>query len=161
MPGRVRKEIVRKIEITAYDLAARFTGLKEVKGDCDNPEIMAMLKLSNDWPRHDEVPWCGAFAGKIAWLLNLPYPVSLAARAWLLIGKKILLQDAVKGFDLVVFSRGDNPLGPEVINAPGHVAFFNALDGDLVRVLGGNQNDSVSVATYPTWRVLGVRRLFE
>ena len=31
----------------AFDLAQRFAGIKEVGGNVDNPQIMAMLKLDN------------------------------------------------------------------------------------------------------------------
>jgi hypothetical protein len=37
------------------------------------------------------------------------------------------------------------------------VAFFVRYVGDQVEVLGGNQSDSVSIARYPTDRVLGIR----
>lgn len=49
---------MRKLGITAFDLAKRFIGVKEVKGLVDNPQIMTMLKLDDEWPQHDEVPWC-------------------------------------------------------------------------------------------------------
>ena len=49
------------INLTAFDLATRFTGMKEVKGFDDNEQIMAMLKLDNSWLESDEVPWCSAF----------------------------------------------------------------------------------------------------
>ncbi|MCL2915014.1 hypothetical protein L2725_14735 [Shewanella corallii] len=49
------------IQLTAFDLATRFTGIKEIEGFDDNPQIMAMLKLDNSWPENDEVAWCSAF----------------------------------------------------------------------------------------------------
>ena len=64
------------------------------------------------------------------------------------------------GFDVVIFKRGPNPQpGPEVVNAPGHVGFFAALEGETVWVLGGNQSDTVKISGYPANDVLGVRRL--
>lgn len=148
------------LEITAHDIASRFIGLKEIPGDEDNPGILAMLKLDGNWPEHDEVPWCSAFANYCAWLLRLPRSKSLRARSWLNVGKMIPIDDALVGFDVVILKRGggDQP-GPEVIEAPGHVGFFSGLEGDKVAVLGGNQGDQVSVATFPISRILGVRRL--
>jgi hypothetical protein len=39
----------------------------------------------------------------------------------------------------------------------GHVAFYIADAGDYIKVLGGNQGNSVSVALLPKARVLGYR----
>ena len=60
-------KIARTIKITAYKLAERFIGMKEVAGAVHNPQILAMLKLDNAWPVSDEVPWCSAFVNYIAW----------------------------------------------------------------------------------------------
>ena len=67
------------------------------------------------------------------------------------------LTAAIVGFDVVVLWRGarDSPSG--------HVGLFAGMDHDsgTVRLLGGNQGDAVSIATFPADRVLGVRRLHE
>ena len=147
-------------QVTAYDIASRFIGLKEVPGDKDNPGILHMLKLDNDWPDHDEVPWCSGFANYCAWLLRLPRSKDLRARSWLNVGQMIPIDDAIVGYDVVILKRGGgNQPGPDVIDAQGHVGFFAGLEGDQVAVLGGNQGDQVSVARFPLSRVLGVRRL--
>lgn len=135
-----------------YRLARRFIGLREVPGAVHNPQIMAMLKLDQSWPEGDETPWCAAFVSYIAWLLDLPRSKSLAARSWLKVGEPIDITEAIRGCDVVVFSRGNSPTA-------GHVAFFDRLDGPHVYVLGGNQSDSVSVARYPLLQVIGVRRI--
>ena len=153
---------------TAYEIASRFVGIKEVIGPMANPQILAMLRLDDTWPDDDEVPWCSAFVNYIAWLLRLPRSKSLRARSWLGVGKPILLQDARGGFDIAVFSRGEGKQpGPEVIDAPGHVAFFGSLemtsktkiDQGIIWALGGNQANSVNVRGYPINRLLGIRRL--
>ena len=154
------------MNITAFDIAQRFTGMKEIGGSVDNPQIMAMLKLDADWPEEDEVPWCSAFANYVCWLLRLPRSKSLRARSWLRIGKGILLNEARAG-DIVILQRGkgEQP-GPEVIEAPGHVGFYagyipGPVGGELglIEVLGGNQSDTVKISRYPRSRLLGVRRL--
>lgn len=143
----------------AFDIAQRFIGTDEVVGALDNPLLMAMLKLDNDWPEHDEVPWCSAFMNFVCWLCRLPRSKSLRARSWLNVGVGIELEDAEAG-DIVVLQRGggDQP-GPEVINAPGHVGFFAGLNGNFIEVLGGNQSDTVKVSLYPKSRLLSVRKL--
>ena len=142
-----------------YRLAERFVGIKEVGGSVDNPQIMAMLKLDNDWPEADEVPWCSAFANYICWLLRLPRSKSLRARSWLTVGSGVSLSEAKVG-DIVVLKRGSGQQpGPEVIKAPGHVGFYSGIMGDLIEVLGGNQSDTVKVSRYPKSKLLGIRRL--
>ena len=143
----------------AFDLAQRFTGIKEVGGSVDNPAIMAMLKLDAKWPSNDEVPWCSAFANYIAWLCRQPRSKSLLARSWLNVGVGIDLDQAEPG-DIVVIKRGkgEQP-GPEDTKAPGHVGFYAGRSGPLIEILGGNQSDTVKVSRYPATRLLGIRRL--
>jgi uncharacterized protein (TIGR02594 family) len=149
------------MKITAYDIAERFIGRKEVAGTIDNPEIMSWLKLDHKWPEHDEVPWCSAFINYICFLLNLPRSKSLRARSWLLVGDVIDLWDAEKGFDIVIFKRGRGKQpGPEIINVPGHVGFFVNYKEPNITILGGNQNNQVSIKKYNEKSLLGIRRLF-
>jgi len=63
--------------------------------------------------------------------------------------------------DVVIFKRGNGPQpGPEVLAAPGHVAFFiEWVPGGFVRVLGGNQGDQVSLAVFPVESILGIREI--
>ncbi len=151
---------MEKIELTAFELAQRFVGMQEVKGPTANPQVLAMLRLDQDWPDDDEVPWCSAFMNYITWLVRLPRSKDLLARSWLKLGRSISLEEAQVGFDVVILKRGTkNQPGPDVLNAPGHVGFFAGLEGTFVQVLGGNQDDTVSISRYPTSRVLGVRRL--
>jgi uncharacterized protein (TIGR02594 family) len=147
--------------LQAFQIAERFSSIKEVSGSVDNPQIMAMLKLDNDWPSHDEVPWCSGFVNYVCWLLRLPRSKDLRARSWLTIGQGIDFSDADTG-DIIVLKRGkgEQP-GPDVIDAPGHVGFFAGYDDEnqLIEVLGGNQSDTVKISRYHRARLLGVRRL--
>jgi uncharacterized protein (TIGR02594 family) len=150
------------VTVTAYYLAARFLGAKEAAGGANNPLVVAMMQLTDKSVSADAVPWCSGFVNWVCWLLELPRSKSLAARSWLTVGAAVALSDARIGFDVVVLRRGEGPQpGPQVTSgAPGHVGFFAGLVGaDRVAVLGGNQSDAVSVATFPISHVLGVRRL--
>jgi uncharacterized protein (TIGR02594 family) len=137
------------MNITPYELAQRFVGVKEILGTVDNPMILAMLKLDDSWPQHDEVAWCSAFVNYIAWLLRLPRSRSLAARSWLEVGVPINLSDARADADIVILSR----------DGGGHVGFFAGLEHSDVLMLGGNQGNKVCVAPFSTDRIIGVRRL--
>lgn len=148
------------MRITAHELAERFSGIQELAGSVDNPQIMAMLKLDNSWPQNDEVPWCSAFVNYICWLLRLPRSKDLRARSWLEVGTPVTLEQATPGFDIVVLKRGMPPQpGPDVIDAPGHVGFFAGFDGALIEVLGGNQANTVKVSRYDPQNLLSIRRL--
>jgi len=46
------------MNVTAFDIAQRFTGVRELPGQLRNPQIMAMLQLDSKWPEDDSVPWC-------------------------------------------------------------------------------------------------------
>jgi uncharacterized protein (TIGR02594 family) len=153
---------VESMNVTAFDIAQRFVGIKEVHGKVSNPAILAMLQLDQAWPDDDEVPWCSAFVNYVAWLLRLPRSKSLAARSWLNVGRQVRPEEAQQGNDVVVLSRGSNP-------ASGHVGLFagwgdgiagGPLDiASSVFLLGGNQGNAVSIAEFPVARLLGVRRL--
>jgi uncharacterized protein (TIGR02594 family) len=148
------------VQITAFELAQRFVGLKEVAGPMSDPQVLAMLQLDAKWPTDDAVPWCSGFVNYIAWLLRLPRSKSLAARSWLTVGLPIALDDAIVGFDVVVLARGASVTA-------GHVAFFAGHERDAqtnanlahVQLLGGNQANAVCVEPFPATSVLGVRRL--
>jgi uncharacterized protein (TIGR02594 family) len=151
---------MRAIEMTAFDMAQRFVGVREVPGSQSNPAVLAMLKLDGDWPEGDDVPWCSAFANYVAWLLRLPRSKSLMARSWLKVGRAVG-EEAEAGFDVVVLKRGTGKQpGPEVLDAPGHVGFYAGVENGKVLVLGGNQHDEVNITAYPKTRVLGIRRLY-
>lgn len=146
--------------MTAFQLASRYIGIKELAGQQDHPLIVWWLSLcgmGNDAP--DETPWCSAFVNGIAWTLRLPRSKSAAARSWLLVGEAVSLDDAQIG-DVVVLKRGQSPQpGPEAIKAPGHVGFFAGHEAGSVLVLGGNQSNAVGLARFSRNDVLGVRRL--
>lgn len=147
------------MEVTLYDIALRFVGMKEVAGNVSNPMILAMLKLDQPWPEGDEVHWCSAALNWWAWLLRLPRSKSLQARSWLNVGKPIELSQAKVGFDIVVLYRGD------INGTQGHVGLFagreceNGISGRVL-LLGGNQGDAVSIAPFSIQSILGVRRLY-
>jgi uncharacterized protein (TIGR02594 family) len=161
------------VNVTAYQIAARFIGTKETAGSVANPAILAMLRLDNPGVHDDETPWCSAFVNWVAWLLRLPRSKSLRARSWLGVGEMIAREECRVGFDVIVLSRGPLPQpGSEVLEAPGHVGFFGGFGDDRVPglltvppvskvwLLGGNQGDQVSLASFPIERVLGYRRLY-
>ena len=137
--------------MTPYDIARLHLGLKEVPGDADNPDILAMYaRVGHGWVEHDEVAWCAAFVGSCLEPAGERSTRSLTARSYLDWGVPVELADAQTG-DIVIFKRGSS-------SWQGHVGFFVESRGASIAVLGGNQKDSVSVATYAREDLLGIRR---
>lgn len=149
--------------MTAFELAGRFLGTKEIPGELSNPLITWWHSLCGEGPATpDEVPWCSAAVNGIAFILGLPRSGSAAARSWLAVGKMVSLSEAEAANDVVVIYRGSGPQpGPEVLSAPGHVGLFGGFDPASGKVLirGGNQGDAFTDSWFDADRILGIRRL--
>lgn len=156
---------MKKIELTAFDLAGRFLGLKEIPGGQNHPLISWWHSLCGEGlATPDEVPWCSAAMNGVAFLLGLPRSGSPAARSWLAVGAPVGLGEAEAGNDVVVLYRGNGVQpGPEVLAAPGHVGLFGSFAHGSGRILirGGNQGDEFNDSWFPAERILGIRRLIE
>lgn len=146
------------ITTSAFEVASRFIGIKEIPGSKHNPLILAMFQLDSPWFTTDETGWCSVFANCICWILGLERSKSAAARSWLNVGEPIQIWEAQADSDIVVMKRGGGP-GPEVVSAPGHVGFFADWNNDHILILGGNQGDQVKVAPFHRSNLLGIRRL--
>lgn len=139
----------------AFRRAIKEVGTKEVPGDGDNEKIIRWFEtVGHSWVRDDETAWCAAFVGAMLEYSGLKSTRKLNARSYLDWGKPIDLDDASPG-DLVVFWRKQEN------SWEGHVGFYTGHNADVVKVLGGNQANEVSIAAYPRARLLGVRRLPE
>lgn len=139
------------------EVAFKEVGVLEASGEADNPRVVEYHASTDGKPAPDEVSWCSSFVNWCIEQVGLEGTGSKRARAWLWWG--LLLRHPAYGC-VVVLQRGSGAQpGPEVIEAPGHVGFFLgfANEGSRVRVLGGNQRDSVCEAAYPVERVLGYR----
>ena len=156
------------IPSTPYSLLETLIGLEERPGPKDNHPLvqwgLELCGLGRNQP--DEIAWCSAILQPIMHLLKLPRSKSAAARSWLKVGLEITIPEAKRGFDVVILKRGPEPQpGPEVTSgAPGHVGLFSGMEyggatATRVRVLAGNQSDSINVQAFPLSQVLGVRRI--
>lgn len=134
-----------------YQIATAELGEQEIRGKEDNPRIVAYQQATGLKAEDDETPWCGAF---VAWCLResgIHYNKERAAsaRSWLSFGRK--LKNPTIGC-IVVFWRG-KPNGWQ-----GHVGFYAGRDSQgRILVLGGNQDDEVSIKPHSADRLLGYR----
>lgn len=127
--------------------ARKHIGLREIPGPRHNGFIAAgWARLNAGWFNDDETPWCGYFAAHCLDAARLPYPSKGAfarALAWLDWGIDVpSLFGAV-----VVFGR----IGG------GHVGFAVGQSATHIYVLGGNQNNMVSIMPLEKERLRGFR----
>lgn len=139
---------------TPYSLALTHLGQKEIPGVKNNPLILRWLRRLASWINEEETPWCSAFVNAMAAEAGYESSGKLNARSWLDVGEPVHIRNARQG-DVVIYWR------VEKNGWEGHVGFVHDIDlpRGLIRTLGGNQADSVSIATYSTTQVLGFRRL--
>lgn len=104
------------------------------------------------------IEWCAAFVNAILHSNNIPgsesvssYP--LTARSFLKWGTEV---SNPRLGDLVVFPRGSQ-------GWQGHVGFYMGTEfrdnQEYYLILGGNQNDSVTIDLYPAKQALSIRRM--
>lgn len=124
-------------------------GVREIPGPHTNSRIRSYHQATTYMATSDEVPWCSSFANWCLRAAGVPGTKSAAARSWLTWGTAL---DEPRYGAIVVLARGTNP-------AQGHVGFYvGQREEDVtVQLLGGNQHDAVSIASYPADRVLGIR----
>ncbi len=138
-----------------FRVANSYLGIKEVAGAESNPQISKWIKSINPNLASDSTAWCSAFTHAVAEESGYKGSGKLNARSWLKVGDEIPAKQAQQG-DVVVLWRDNKS------SWKGHVGFFHGYDKKgNIRVLGGNQGNQVSIKTYPSNRLLGVRRLKE
>ena len=131
-------------------LARKYVGVREIPGARHAKQILIWWLAVANWVRDDETPWCGAFVGGVLKEAGLKVQKGGAsARKWMEFGKPL---DAPAVGCIVIFWRGKR------LGWKGHVGFVVGQDqqGNLM-VLGGNQNNQVSIRPFARNRVLGYR----
>jgi uncharacterized protein (TIGR02594 family) len=140
----LKKETAPKILVEAV----KHIGTKEIVGKQHNPTILSWAKaLGLDKVyTNDEIPWCGLFVAYCAHAAGLDvvkHP--LWALNWNKYGN--VAKVAMLG-DVLTFTR----------NGGGHVGIYVGEDATHYHVLGGNQNNSVSVSRIAKDRLSQARR---
>lgn len=133
-----------------YQIACRemATGVDEIPGPSQhNPRIVEYHEATTLKATDDETPWCSSFVNWCMMKAGVPRTNSAAARSWLKWGQPL---DQPRLGCVVVFERPPQPTS-------GHVAFFEALSGDRIRALGGNQGNQVNISAYRANQLLGYR----
>lgn len=134
-----------------YNHALGDFGLTELPGARSHPRIQQAINLAASWLDKDDskTAWCGCIMG--LWFKELgltPPKEHYRANEWKQVGKMVLLSEAQQG-DVVVMDREGGK----------HVALFSKMKGDLIYLLGGNQNNQVNVSAFNKGFVEAVRRV--
>lgn len=134
------------------DYAKQYLGYTETN---DRSELINLFKLAHIDLDPVEQPWCAAFVNAMEHLAGNTGTGSPAARSFLNYGKSVTNDKGdynAKEGDICVFARlGDN--------VHGHVCYFVEWndENNTVKVLGGNQNNSVCYEYKPVTNLLDIR----
>ena len=131
---------VQVAEAGVYSIAKTYVGLHERK---HTGKLKRYVGVN---PRR--TPWCGAFVGAVVKRGGgTPPKGHLRALNWRSWGKGVALSQARRG-DVVVVRTGRGH----------HVGFYAGIEGNRVKLLGGNQSNQVKVSSYRSANVRAVRR---
>lgn len=115
-------------------------GIREVPGPRNNPRIVMYHQTTAGGAAPDETAWCSSFVNYCVEKAGLHGTDSKVALSWQGWGEP---SEEPKEGDIVVFRR-HSPT-----SSGGHVGFFISQTDDKVRVLGGNQGNTISIAYFP------------
>ncbi len=121
-------------------------GVHAIPGSEHHPRIVEYHQTTTYRATTDEVPWCSSFVNWCFQQAGYEGSNSAKARSWLDWGRA--LDDPQRGC-VVVLERGS---GTE-----GHVGFFAEKSGSAIKLLGGNQSNSVRYTDFQSNRLLGYR----
>lgn len=136
-------------KLKMIEKALQMVGINEILGGNMNPKVLALVDNVTNKTHTKNISWCAAFVGSILKDSNYEYSGNLTARAYLKVGTKV--SKPTVG-DIVILWRET----PD--SWKGHVGFFISQTGNVIWVLGGNQNNSVCIKAYPVGRVLEYRK---
>jgi uncharacterized protein (TIGR02594 family) len=123
-------------------VAETYLGVSEIKGAKHNPDVVEMFALSGfSGIKDDETPWCAAFVGGVLHRVGLGRRdgITLAARSFEKYGTG-LSAPAYGAIGVKKRSGG--------ASWQGHVGFVVGANATHVFLLGGNQGDKVSIASF-------------
>jgi uncharacterized protein (TIGR02594 family) len=120
-------------------------GQAEIPGEAANARIVEYLK-SVGQPGSDEIAWCAAEVNFVLAAAGLAGTGKPNAKSYLTWGVPTRPRIGA----VVVLSRGDQEW-------QGHVGFVAQVNYETIYVIGGNQGDRVSIASYLKTRVIDYR----
>ncbi|NQU23391.1 MAG: TIGR02594 family protein [Candidatus Nealsonbacteria bacterium] len=140
-------------------IAKREIGQKEMKGSKHNPRIVEYLgstTLNEKYASKDETAWCAAF---VNWVLKKAGKTKLNtawAASWAKYGKH--LDEARYGAVVLIRTTPTKSIRGTTTSG-NHVGFLVEETPGSIKLLGGNQGDSVKYSTFSKgkWKVIAYR----
>ena len=136
-----------------FETALAEYGNAGIIGEADNPDVVKYFhETGYTFIDHDETPWCAAFLNWILKKCNIETPNKLNARSFLEIGQE---STSPTLGDIVVLWRIDK-------NGPyGHCGLFVSQRGNILYILGGNQDNTVKIKGFSADQLLGFRKILD
>lgn len=129
-------------------VAKALLGESEIAGSQHNPRILELFRVSGTPFATDETAWCAGFTNGTLVCSGYAGTRSALAASYASFGSD-LGGRPVYGCVVLFY--------PLAAGASGHVGFFIKDNGDTISVLGGNQSNRVSVATFAKSKVRSYR----
>lgn len=125
------------------EIANKEIGVHELLGGRNNLRILQYHEATTLGAKDQRVSWCASF---VSWCL-VQAKIENPRSAWALdyLKLKTKLNKPIYGC-IVVLRRGPSN---------GHVGFFVGYSGNGIRILGGNQKDSVCIESFNEESVIG------
>jgi uncharacterized protein (TIGR02594 family) len=124
------------------DIAYDYRGLNEANNSTRIYNLFQEpINLSSDQP------WCSGFNNRIFDEVGIEGTGDGWAKNWLNWGSEASIDNPQFG-QVAIFSRD---------GGGGHVGFVVGVDGDDIKILGGNQSSSVNIIKYDSDNLLGLR----
>ena len=141
-------------------------GVAEIPGPDSNPRILMYNATTGGGPETDETPWCSSFVNFCVEQVPAlgPGTDSKAAKSWHEQHWHHDVTTSPKEGDIVVFERRQGSRDGRVLG--GHVCFFISQNETHIQVLGGNQQNTINVSSFPIdgvsgdthYKLLSIRR---
>ena len=114
----------------------------------NNPDrILHYNDFTNLRARNVHTPWCSSFLNFIVSSAGCISTRSAAAKSWLTWGEEI--EEPIRGC-IAVLKRTEDPRF-------GHTGLFNFQNGNLINILGGDQDESVCYANFSASKLISYR----
>ena len=143
-------------------IAYSYIGIKELPGKLHNPTILGWLKKFakniGRWGKsRDETPWCAVFVSHCLDAAGYPTTESALAASYRTYGKPSKL---VPGAIVVIRRKKKGPDASTGSRAGYHVFFLTEVTRYYIKGVGGNQRNSVSLASFSKKRydIMAIRR---
>lgn len=128
-------------------------GVKEYAGSAHNPRIVMYHATTDGGAHPDETAWCSSFVNYCVEQAGLNGTDNKWAMSWHDSGWGTDVTGDPRDGDIAVFRRRSGSSGGKVLG--GHVGFWTGASDGKIRLLGGNQSDSVRISEYPENGMLG------